>query len=111
MSKPESHTPGPWHIGGTCIHAPTGIAGVRTNGESIPELPKIVAQIIRGHGITDEQFTANAHLIAAAPEILAALKDLVGAIDGGRITPDETIATRRYIDTARAAIAKAEGRQ
>lgn len=55
----------------------------------------------------DDQNQANARLIAAAPELLAALEELVRSADlsGGQIRQVH----RRDIDHARAAIAKATG--
>lgn len=47
-------------------------------------------------------YEANARLIAAAPELLEALRDLLNDYDGG-IEPGEST----LIDKARAAIAKA----
>jgi len=52
----------------------------------------------------DEQ-DANAHLIAAAPELLTALRGLIGLHDDP--TPYDSATT---ISAARVAIAKAEGR-
>lgn len=51
------HTPGPWRAETHCVWGPddTYIAGTRT-------------------GLSDDECDANAALIAAAPELLAALK-------------------------------------
>ena len=46
---------------------------------------------------------ANAHLIAAAPDLYAALDGLIAPGDGG------VFATRNLIDAAKAALAKARG--
>ena len=56
-----------------------------------------------------EQADANARLIAAAPDLLEALKGLfeTGAPEGISLTADEM---RQRFEAARAAIAKAEGR-
>ncbi|MEI6474581.1 MAG: hypothetical protein WCO75_04240 [Planctomycetota bacterium] len=83
-----SHTPGPWKlVAGNHIQSEWGQIGrtwMMCNGDSV----------------------ANAHLIAAAPELLEALKSLVDLEDGhvGVFTLDE------IMDAARAAIAKAEGK-
>ena len=76
------HTPGPWHV-------PKDIPG--------PDKWMVAdcCGIIRRS--TDEE-KANAHLIAAAPDMLAALKQIM----------EEGI-TGPSCDAARAAIAKAEG--
>ena len=56
-----------------------------------------------------EQFQANARLIAAAPDMLAALKECaleIAQTRNRKLTANEQTA----LDAARAAIAKAEGR-
>ncbi len=115
MSK---HTPGPWKVGG-----PTGFR----NQCAIE--PSICA--VYGAGA---ELEANAQLIAAAPDLLAALKAIAAALDaprdrlGGLETTmshgDALLALRQRYGTgacrdnidgsvlvARAAIAKAEGKQ
>ncbi len=82
----HQHTPGPWHLGmkpGPIVYGPLG--------EQLA-LPEIMLLPV-GERI------ANAHLIVAAPELLAVLKDIVffGTCQGQRL------------DNAKAAIAKAEG--
>jgi len=61
-------------------------------------------------GVMDEQHYANCLLIAAAPDLLAALEELMGA----SLDDDEGIeAAKRLgsaLQAARAAINKAEGR-
>jgi len=59
----------------------------------------------KDQGWTAEEI-ANVRLIAAAPELLDALRDII-AIDANHDSMDDTL--QRY-KTARAAIAKAEGR-
>jgi len=62
MSK---HTPGPWRVTGKYrIDAPT----------QINELPRCVGQAVQGHGVTLDDLQANADIMAAAPELLAAVK-------------------------------------
>lgn len=61
------HTPGPWHANGTQIIGKHG----RRN--------QYIADCLRDVGA--EQATANAHLIAAAPEMLAALRGLINFPD------------------------------
>lgn len=57
------HTPGPWAIDDWCwIDAPSGMN---------------VATI--SAGLDAEETVANAKLIAAAPDLLAALKDMLGS--------------------------------
>ena len=86
------HTPGPWEVedndgyGGTFIYA-TGVTTAEVVGDSAEAI-------------------ANALLIAAAPELLEALKALADDHEFGA-----TGAVRQdHLKAARTAIAKAEGR-
>ena len=93
MSK---HTPGPW-----TANKPT-----RDNGRAeIHAGCMLVAQafnwMLDAEG--DEQCWADARLIAAAPDLLAALKELMVAAD--RVSAEPVT----WLGKARAAIAKAEG--
>lgn len=82
----SAHTPGPW----VADHD-----NVRT-----PDDGGMVAKVA---GDTDSQAYANARLIAAAPDLLAALRDLVSA-EG---LPEGYANRAMLIDAARAALAKA----
>jgi Ser/Thr protein kinase RdoA (MazF antagonist) len=84
------HTPGPWSNDGDYIRAAAG--------NNRPDLVRI-AEVFAGW--TQEQTNANARLIAAAPELLAALQEILAAqsLRALRRTTTERI--------ARAAIAKA----
>lgn len=94
MRNHTQHTPGPWRIG----TAPP-------NGEqTIGNLSgMMVAVATSGGTMRAPETLANAHLIAAAPELLAALQGLLQAL------PSAT--THPAIKAARAAIAKATGQQ
>jgi hypothetical protein len=85
------HTPGPW---------------VAQPGDNfITDAREIViAQMHRHH--PDEQVDANARLIAAAPELLAALVELLP--HAARVIQGTTEG-QPLLDAARAAIAKATG--
>ena len=95
------HTPGPWKYDG--------------QGDGNKQLPirsrgNIIAAI-RGSGTLDD-----ARLIAAAPDLLAALHELAEIGEGGVIERRETgkptwIALKAVATIARAAIAKAETEQ
>lgn len=92
------HTPGPWHVSDPRPYASTHCVDV-IGGLSL------VAQCVPQSERNTEK--ANARLIAAAPDLLAALKGLLG---------DRTLAgmdkmEQEEIDAALAAIAKAEGRK
>lgn len=105
-----AHTPGPWSVGG--ISMDTGSISIRSNALRI-----VIADVTnaasfgdflsgamkRGGGGFEQsdartQF-ANAHLIAAAPDLLAALIGVVAVADRATVE----------FDRARAAIARATG--
>ena len=94
MSK---HTPGPWEVE---QDGPWTL--VRGRDPELPsdDIPGPLVCTPADNGYTQ----ANAHLIAAAPDLLAALKEIVAGISVGT-DPDHP-----WIKEARAAIAKAEGR-
>jgi len=92
-----SHTPAPWQVRAWSCHAPTTV-GIESTDR--PGWFDVVAECSGvGARFTREQ-DANARLIAAAPELLQALKEMVAISD------------RKHDawDAAHAAIAKAEGR-
>ena len=97
-----AHTPGPW-IGKTqSVHTADGRPIV--NSIWIPPQPP------KGPGVAlQTEADANLRLIAAAPDLLAALKtvlssDMAQRVEYDREEPSDTLAI------VRAAIAKAEGR-
>lgn len=101
-----SHTPGPWQA-------------IRDGKRELYEIGvkreivgfRLVAQVHFGfHEPTESQQHANARLIAAAPELLAALKAMDTALCDGFDTQAARMAGRKALIAARAAIAKAEGR-
>lgn len=91
-------TPGPWGIysdeGEVCCDAP-GIESV--TGASIVVFGDLDSDFQGVRGDTAEEALANASLIAAAPDLLAALEELLKVRSG------------RTVKAARAAIAKARG--
>lgn len=82
----KTHTPGPWHLGMRpgLIYGPLG------------------EQIADMRGLTLEKYEsiANAHLIASAPDLLAALERLA-----------HPMADDEDLDYAREVIARAKGQQ
>jgi hypothetical protein len=98
MEKELKHTPGPWEVVGS-----NGTVGV---GLRIFADTRFIGFV----GNSDEeaeQCSANAHLIAAAPDLLDILvraKDVIEALDG------TSVENEKLVDDYRAAIAKAEGR-
>lgn len=95
MTKEIKHTPAPWHVGDTNKNFDAIVYGA--DSLCIANCTKV-----RGRSIEEED--ANAQLIAAAPELLEALKSLVNAHD--TTCRSESIA----ITQARKAINKAEGK-
>jgi hypothetical protein len=89
------YTPGPWEF-----NEDDG------NIEDIEERPVVRMQ----YAWMEDEYSANAHLVAAAPELLEALKYLlkvrrIACLHPSQPIPDEICAKCR----AKAAIAKAEG--
>lgn len=95
MNEPK-HTPGPWAATQWKCHAPTAI---RANGITIAETS--------GFGESIDLCIANARLIAAAPELLEALKQSALVLSGMTMTKVGVIAA---LVSARDAISRAEGR-
>ena len=95
MSK---HTPGPW--GFSTEPQPNGCPIVGSRGLMVAMLAHTVNQ-------DDQRETAlaNARLIAAAPDLLELLEDVI-SIGGGMV---EEIYGYCFVERARAAIAKATG--
>jgi hypothetical protein len=95
-----SYTPGPWNAGDgkgngslLMVYCDDSL-GCRIADCSNP-----------GHLITQQRAEANTKLIAAAPELLQSVREILGwYVEGGHAVP------RVFIDRANAAIAKAEGR-
>lgn len=93
------HTPGPWHYG--------GLTRFVTDGEGEP-----VARVeLRKASPTHEECVANARLIAAAPELLEALKHIEKYCQAqANETTDETALWQQARGFAMTVIARAEGR-
>lgn len=108
-----THTPGPWEIAGAShVYAP-GPNGANICSISEPRASTIVGYTEPALGSTDsEEAYANAHLISAAPDMLAALKRAIARADANlpKFSHREPECQADY-DACVAAIAKAEGRQ
>lgn len=94
------HTPGPWRIGnGSFIISDHPAPGI-TGSDDV--------QYYGGHLICESVSQANARLIAAAPDLLEALKVLLFAFEelAKAIKP---LSSDPVIVSARAAVCKAEG--
>lgn len=92
----SNHTPGPWRIGGAAIFGP------KTDAPS----PATIVSILGRAAGDVAAMRANARLIAAAPDMLAALQSLVWAVSGIEYVETEYA---EQVAQAHAAIAKALG--
>ena len=98
MKIDTQHTPGPWTTDGTAntgdldIVAPTG---------------RVAMMDCEFSEETEEVLTANACLIAAAPELLAALREIVAAVEVGEV--DGFSPSGDWFREAKAALNKATG--
>jgi hypothetical protein len=104
------HTPGPWMLEDLTVFA--------LNDHFCN---RFYAQVQRGHGLNPGELEANARLMLAAPDMLAALKLIWSMFNDGRIVrniandgnPDwalKMLNFTRELQTIQLAIAKAEGR-
>lgn len=117
-----THTPGPWFVGNNDRPADGDDDGLRGTDiyARIPDggyFRGTVATLYAAPhigGITVEERDANARLIAAAPELLAALQGAIGALEFSRdyhndLSNAEQAFAQDKLDAAQAAIAKATG--
>ena len=102
MKQKAAHTPAPWRIEWNTAQG--GEGHYITDINDMGEISRIAAVLF--HDDTDGETRANARLIAAAPELLAALKDVLRIAQAASVgVPGNS----PRLDRARAAIAKAEG--
>ena len=99
-----SHTPGPWIVEKTRIgrRGPITLVMVVAEEGGMPGL-------IVNQGPIEPRDIANARLIAAAPDLLEALKSVVYVSADGKAFGFHNLDTKTA-QTAAAAIAKAEGK-
>ena len=97
----QTHTPGPWTIK-TDLGIPLQILGAPT--EKNPRYNPITRCGTTFIAPTSDEAMANARLIAAAPELLEALKNLLAYLETEDMRP-------LNMNLARAAIAKATGKE
>lgn len=112
------HTPGPWDVDDVRVFAPafdSKVAVKDKDGKEVEHGQGMIALVytptaaVLSAGCSyDEMHDANARLIAAAPELLTALRDLCDAIPDATVTHDPPL--EAWIKQAREVIAKAEGR-
>jgi hypothetical protein len=101
------HTPGPWSVNTAAEYCGTRVDG--PNGRGVAHAIQRDAHPVHGQGITQAEAEANGRLIAAAPELLQALRDLIGSVPGPANW--HTDAASKAVDRAVAALAKATGSQ
>jgi hypothetical protein len=94
MAITMTHTPGPW----TVDLGARDLVRNATNGERIAK--------VHG-GLTYDETVANARLIAAAPDLLKLLREVMDVVE---VVLDDESEMDTWLDHARAAIAKVEGR-
>ncbi len=99
------HTPGPWEWWDEGSDNPNSTQGVRTSEAEGVQSRTIALCDEEFRRIPQEERAANARLIAAAPELLEALRDLIIACN---MSPGQELTVSLAIENANAAIAKAE---
>lgn len=103
------HTPGPWRA-----HQCEGIeCAWSVKSESRPQW-HYICWTRENRDFREESIEADARLIAAAPDLLAALEGMIESYDlayenSPEIVQDSTLRGYFDIDAARAALAKAKG--
>ena len=101
----SGHTKGPWSVKDSAVCG----AKIATNGKAVG-----IAHCWTSEAIDEATREANARLIAAAPHMLEALK-LIAELNDAKIEhADKEVLFMLLllkVDRARAAIAKAEGRE
>lgn len=103
-TKPAAHTPGPWYVGDEFTER---VGAYRVRGFPISGSGKAIARVWNGtehNNLPPIGNEANAQLIAAAPDLLAALQNLENWATAMATVPSLNI---EPLIAARAAIAKA----
>lgn len=102
--KPAQHTAGPWQLG-YCAEGPDRAHQVVIAPNSGEELPPELVPVAKVYGPGSGFYMHNARLIAAAPDMLAALREALRCMEAvNRNTP---CWGRAAIGDVRAAIALA----
>ncbi len=95
MKNTTPHCPGPWKVEGSAI-------------KYVDHGNWLTIATAQNYRFTNEGNAANARLIAAAPELLAALQSITSVANRKEVDPFAMFAA---IEKARAAIAKATGEE
>ncbi len=102
MNKPAKHTPGPWYP--HCAEADHCLSSSVWGAE-----PGNQVAVIGGKKL--DEMNANAHLIAAAPAMYEALKNILALqLDCDGVTVKLTEYHCHQVREAQAALAQAEGK-
>lgn len=104
MNQPTTHTPGPWSLDIGITGKIEVVATKPMRFNSISAGTPVICDVWRHPDIEDFPGHANASLIAAAPELLAQLQNMVTCFERF-----EDSHTALVMDDARAAIVKAIG--
>ena len=106
MTERAEHTAGPWTFDRDWKRIPTIIGA---DGSLVADIRK--SSVNEGGWVVDmPEREANARLIAAAPDLMAALKDLVTVCEKKIYPqPDKSDSAWAKLQAARAAIARATG--
>lgn len=80
-----AHTPGPWH---------------HDRGNILTADGRCLATVFSGPCASLEEADANGRLIAAAPELLEALRTLLDAVEGAHVTVGDCAQTRAALAAA-----------
>lgn len=115
MSAPK-HTSGDWYVGPPAEDAagPGRVASIWATDAEYPDMPHHIADVVRGVATTgnvDGECKANGRLLAAAPKLLAACRELLA--DHAAYLDDDRQMYPNYLNgrvkTIAAAIAAATG--
>ena len=109
------HTPGPWRYDESAPYDGRSKGYIRESvGQEVIGRRNAGRAVCRVTGVFgDDTMRANARLIAAAPDLLDALRALLKAVaglDAPMVTEHEAERREPALRAARAALAKAEGR-
>jgi hypothetical protein len=106
--KNRQHTPGPWYVGTEFNDQGRHIyAAQKVRHEDGDEWHPLIACTDDDERLVDWQ--ANAVLIAAAPDLLEALENLLKAVEWSEVKPVHNLTTLgRAMAKAKTAIARAE---
>jgi hypothetical protein len=113
-TRVSSYTKGEWRVTNTAFARWDTYRGKRLGARTFVTVGIEVDQVAEVHGDTDEECEANAHLIAAAPQLYETLKrtldsyvSLVNSGDCGFWNPEN----EEQVKVARQALSKAERRE